>query len=68
MRNGLAIIMKETPSRRIMVTSSFLGELVRGGGGVLPFQQQACTRQIFSGDVNGFSSTSYKCTMSVISL
>ncbi len=30
MRNGLAIIMKETPSRRIMVTSSFLSELVKG--------------------------------------
>jgi hypothetical protein len=61
-RNGWAIIMKETQRRKIMVTSSFWGELLKGGGGSTSLSTAGSTRQIFRGDVNGFSSTSYKCT------
>jgi hypothetical protein len=64
--------MKETPSRRITVTSSLeelstnqLGNrvVVRGGGvTVHPFLQQA-SGKIYKDDVNGLSSTSDICFM-----
>jgi hypothetical protein len=71
----MGVVVKETPRRRITVTSSLNGistdqlgnrGVVVGGGGYYarphPFLQQA-SGQIFKYDVNDFFSTSVICFM-----
>jgi hypothetical protein len=61
--------VKETPKRRITVTSSFILNIMGGGEDVLlspyHFLQQA-SGHIFKDDVYGFSFSSYFCFMEIV--